>query len=103
MPIIHTNIISFAGMPELKGRPKHGHASEGNEYEILICRVVDQRFFALTTEEELYEWDINSGKLIQVIKMADLRTRYYCLTEDPVQHFEEYSIKLLIEKEEFVH
>jgi hypothetical protein len=34
--------------------------------------------------------------------MADLRTLYYCLTKDPVQHFEEYSIQLLIEKEEYV-
>jgi hypothetical protein len=68
----------------------------------MIFRIVDQRFFALTTEEELYEWDIYSGKLMQVIKMADLRTLYYNITEDPVQHFEEYSIKLMMEKSDLV-
>jgi len=36
---------------------------------------------------------------MQVIKMADLRTLYYNVTQDPVQHFDEYSIKLMIEKE----
>lgn len=34
--------------------------------------------------------------------MADLRTLYYSTTLDPVQHFEEYSIKLMMEKDEHV-
>lgn len=93
MPIVHTNIIAFAGMPDLKGRGfKANTVKKKDVYEILIYRVIDQNFYAFTTEEEVYKWEINTGKLIQVVKLADLRTLYYCLTRDPVQHFEEYSI-----------
>lgn len=34
--------------------------------------------------------------------MADMRTLYYNPTTEPVQHFDEYSIRLMIEKEENV-
>ena len=94
MPIVHTNIIAFAGMPDLRGRKTDSKGLSDNKqvYEILVFRVIDNKFFALTTEEEIYEWEISTGKLVQVVKMHDLRTLYYSLTKDPVQHFEEYSI-----------
>lgn len=43
MPIVHTNIISFAGMPALNGRKvdDNGMANLKDVYEILIFRVID--------------------------------------------------------------
>lgn len=42
MPIIHTNILSFAGMPELRGRQDSMlQTTQEPVYEILIHRVVD--------------------------------------------------------------
>lgn len=93
MPIVHTNIISFAGMPDLRGRSlRYPNSGSKDVYEIVLYRVIDQHFYAFTTEEEIYKWEINTGKLVQVVKMADLRTLYYRLTSDPTQHFEQYSI-----------
>jgi hypothetical protein len=66
MPIVHTNIIAFAGMPDLRGRTvnEKGQVNNKTVYEILVFRVIDQKFYALTTEEEIYEWEITTGKLI---------------------------------------
>jgi len=63
MPIVHTNIISFAGMPQLDGKKAGAHSSKSTD-EFLIYRIIDQKFYALTTEEEIYEWEISSGKLV---------------------------------------
>lgn len=41
MPIVHTNIIAFAGMPDLKGRDNNSATSGKSVYEVLIFRVID--------------------------------------------------------------
>jgi len=43
MPIVHTNIISFAGMPQLQGSKvdQPGEVNMKSVFEILIFRVID--------------------------------------------------------------
>lgn len=43
MPIVHTNIIAFAGMPDLRGRMVGEDGTVNNKvvYEILVFRVID--------------------------------------------------------------
>jgi hypothetical protein len=43
MPIVHTNIIAFAGMPDLRGRTvgENGQVNNKIVYEILVFRVID--------------------------------------------------------------